>query len=159
RWAFTTVILVALLAGCIRSSPTGDAARPQSPPQPAEVAGSAGIDVAAIDRTVQPGDDFFSYANGAWLKTTELPADRSRVTTFPLLNDKAEQRTADRIRDLGATKPAAGTNARKVADSYAAYMDEDAIERRGLAGLAPLLETIDAVKSRADLARILGQRL
>jgi putative endopeptidase len=108
---------------------------------------------------VQPGDDFFSYANGAWVRATEIPPDRSRIGTFQVLSDKAEQRTADLVRDLGATQPAVGTNARKVADAYAAYMDEDAIERRGLAGLQPLLEAIDALKSREDLARLLGDRL
>jgi putative endopeptidase len=160
RWAFTTAILFGLLAGCSRSSPPGDAAHPQAQPlQSGETGASAGIDVAAIDRSVQPGDDFFSYANGGWLRTTEIPADRPRVTTFSLLNDQAEKRTADLIRELGATTPAAGTNARKVADSYAAYLDEDAIERRGLDGLKPLLDAIDAVKSREDLARLLGERM
>jgi putative endopeptidase len=160
RFSFTTVILFALLVGCGKSSPTGDAAKPSAEARRAgDVGASSGVDVAAIDRTVQPGDDFFSYANGAWLRTTEIPADRSRIGTFQLLSDKAEQRTSDLVRDLGATQPGAGTDARKVADAYAAYMDEDAIERRGLAGLEPLLDAIDAVKSREDLGRLLGERL
>jgi len=161
RLAFTTVVLFGLLVGCSRPSPTGeDATRPQArAPEASDASGSAGIDVAAIDRSVRPGDDFFAYANGNWLRTTEIPADRARVNTFQLVNDKAEQRTADLIRDLGATKPAEGTNARKVADSYAAYMDEDAIERHGLEGLKAMLVAVDAIKSRADLARVLGERM
>jgi putative endopeptidase len=160
RSTFTMVIVVALLAGCGKSSPTGDAARPSTQaPRSGDVGASSGVDVVAIDRSVQPGDDFFSYANGTWVRTTEIPPDRSRIGTFQLLADKAEQRTSDLVRELGATQPAAGTNVRKVADAYAAYMDEEAIERRGLAGLEPLLEAIDAVKSREDLARLLGERL
>jgi putative endopeptidase len=158
--SFTAATLIALLVGCGKSSPTGDAAKPSAQaPQSGDAGTSSGVDVAAIDHSVQPGDDFFSYANGAWLRTTEIPADRSRIGTFQLLSDKAEQRTSDLVRDLGATQPGAGTNARKVADAYAAYMDEDAIERRGLSGLEPLLDAIDAVKSREDLARLLGDRL
>jgi len=161
RRAFTTVILFGLLVGCSKSTPNGDGAtRPQAQaPEASNASGSAGIDLAALDRSVQPGDDFFAYANGGWLRTTEIPADRERVNAFQLLNDKAEQRTADMIRDLGATKPAEGTNARKVADSYAAYMDEDSIEQQGLEGLKSMLVEIDAIKSRADLARVLGERV
>jgi putative endopeptidase len=160
RSTFTTVLALALLCGCGKSLPTGDAVKPSAQaPRAGDVGTSSGVDVAAIDRSAQPGDDFFSYANGAWVRTTEIPADRSRVGTFQLLSDQAEQRTSDLVRDLGATQPGAGTSARKVADAYAAYMDEDAIERRGLAGLKPLLDAIDAVKSREDLARLLGDRL
>jgi len=160
RWSFTTVILFALLAGCGKSPTTGDAANPSAQaPRTGDAGASSGVDLAAIDRSVQPGDDFFAYANGTWVRTTEIPADRSRIGTFQLLSEKAEQRTLDLVRDLGATQLAAGSNARKVADAYAAYMDEDAIERRGLAGLEPLLDAIAAVKSRADLARLLGDRL
>ena len=159
RWVFTIVALGAALAGCAKPTPGGGADATARAPQAREASLSSGIDLAALDRSVKAGDDFFAYANGNWLRTTEIPPDRSRTGTFVVLSEKAEQRTADLIRDLGATNPAEGTNARKVADSYAAYMNEDAIERRGLEGLAPLLAAIDAVKSRADLARVLGQRL
>ena len=166
RLVLTTLALGALLAGCAKSSPDGgEGARAQAAlgnesKAPGGIANaSAGVDLEAIDHSVQPGDDFFAYANGGWLATTEIPADKPSVTSFSLLNDKAEERTADLIRAVGATNPDQGTNARKVADSYAAYMNEDAIERRGLEGLAPLLDAIDAVKSRHDLARVLGERL
>ena len=159
QWTFTTLALGAPLAACTPSSPGSNAGSQAQAPQAREANASSGLDLAAIDRSVQPGDDFFSYANGNWFRTTEIPANRSRTGAFVLLGEKAEQRTADLIRDLGATNPAEGTNARKVADSYAAFMNEDAIERRGLDGLAPLLEAIEAVKSRADLARVLGERL
>ncbi|HUL82134.1 MAG TPA: M13 family metallopeptidase N-terminal domain-containing protein, partial [Gammaproteobacteria bacterium] len=159
QWTFTTLALGAPLAACTPSSPGGSTGSQAQAPQAREASASSGLDLAAIDRSVQPGDDFFAYANGNWLRTTEIPGNRSRTGAFVLLGEKAEQRTADLIRDLGATNPAEGTNARKVADSYAAFMNEDAIERRGLDGLAPLLQAIEAVKSRADLARVLGLRL
>lgn len=149
--------LCATLAGC-GPSPS-DAPTPNTASTPAAGQRAAGIDVAGMDTSVRPGDDFFAYANGAWSRDTEIPADRSSTGTFLEVYEKAEQRTADLIRDAGESNPAADSNARKVADYYAAFMDEDAIERAGLAPLEPALAAIDAIASPADLARVLGSRL
>lgn len=119
----------------------------------------SGIDVAGIERDVSPGDDFFVYANGAWLERTAIPADRSSIGAFSILTDRAEQRVADLVRGLGAERPPADSTERQVADYYAAFMNEEAIEQRGLEGLAPELDAIDAIASPTDLARVLGSRL
>ncbi|MBD8873213.1 M13 family metallopeptidase [Rhodanobacter sp. DHB23] len=118
-----------------------------------------GIDLAGIDHSVQPGDEFFDYANGNWLKTAQIPADRSSTGTFLKIFELTEQHTADLIRNAGASHPAAGSNARKIADYYAAYMDEAAIGQHGLAPLKGELAAIDAIASKDDLARVLGSRL
>ena len=118
-----------------------------------------GIDLKGIDHSVRPGDDFFRYANGDWLKTATIPADRSSIGSFYEMFKKTEQHTADLIRHAGASHPAAGSNAAKIADYYAAWMDTAAIEKHGLAPLKPELAQIDAITSRADLARVLGSRL
>ena len=60
---------------------------------------SHGLDVAGIDRTVAPGDDFFRFANGAWLKATEIPADRSGYGTGAEVAELTAKRVADLIRD------------------------------------------------------------
>ena len=122
-------------------------------------ASGIGIDRAGIDETVKPGDDFFRYANGNWLKSAEIPDDRSSIGTFYTVFLKAEQRTADLIRNAGANAPAAGSDARRIADYYAACMDEATIERHGLAPLQPELDAIDAIATRTDLARVLGAGL
>ena len=72
---------------------------------------------------------------------------------------KAEQRNADLVREAGAGKPAAGTNARRIADYYAAYMDEAGIEKRGLAPVQPTLAGIEKIAGGAELARVLGADL
>ncbi|WP_447736533.1 M13 family metallopeptidase [Rhodanobacter soli] len=142
RWVLTAAILC---------SPAAWAATPASQP--------SGIDLAGIDHGVKPGDDFFRYANGGWLKTAQIPADRSSTGTFLKVFEQAEKNTAELIRNAGASHPAAGSNARKIADYYAAWMDTAAIEQHGLAPLKPELAQIDAIASRAELARVLGSRL
>ncbi|HET7570322.1 MAG TPA: M13 family metallopeptidase [Gammaproteobacteria bacterium] len=126
---------------------------------PASHTSASGVDLAAIDHSVKPGDNFFKYANGNWLKTAKIPADRSSISTFYTIFKRTRKRTADIIRHAADSHPAAGTNARKIADYYAAYMDTQAIEKHGLKPLEPELDAINAIHSRKDLATVLGQRL
>ncbi len=128
-------------------------------PAPASTVPDIGINVSYIDHAVKPGDNFFEYANGAWLKTATIPADRSSTGAFYDIFEVTEKHTADLIRNVGAENPAAGSNARKIADYYAAYMDTSAIDKAGLTPLKSELDAIDAIKSRADLAHVLGSRL
>jgi putative endopeptidase len=117
---------------------------------------NVGIDLSYIDHSVKPGDDFFSYANGAWVKTAQIPADRASTGPTQELEDLTAKRTADLIQNMAKTHPAPGSDHRKIADYYAAYMDQATIEKRGLAPLKSELEGIDAIKTRDDLARVLG---
>ncbi|HTV86760.1 MAG TPA: M13 family metallopeptidase [Dyella sp.] len=123
----------------------------QVPPGPA-----IGIDLAGIDHAIKPGDDFFGYANGTWLKTAQIPADRSSTGTFLQVYEQAEKHTAELIKNIGSAHAAPGSNERKIADYYAAVMDTANIEKRGLASIKPQLEQIDAIKTRDDLATVLG---
>ncbi|MGH8164478.1 MAG: M13 family peptidase, partial [Rhodanobacteraceae bacterium] len=150
-----------ILAVLLLCSPAAFAAAPATNTQPiqANTDAALGIDLAGIDHSVKPGDDFFDYTNGAWLKTAVIPPDRSSTGTFFKIFELTEQHTADLIRNAGKGNPAPGGNTRKIADYYAAYMDEAGIDKRGLAGLQPELARIDAIKSRDDLARVLGSRL
>ena len=116
-----------------------------------------GLDVAGIDHTVAPGDDFFRYANGAWLKSAEIPPDRSTWGTGAQLTELTARRTADLVKEAAAA--AAGSDARKVGDYYASFMDEAAIEQLGRKPLDAGLARIEAIKDRAQLARALGQTL
>jgi len=127
-----------------------------APPPPAK---EIGVNLALRDTAVKPGDDFEEYANGAWRKTTEIPADRSSIGVGFEVFQKAEKRNADLVKEAGAGKPAAGTPQRMIADYYAAYMDTAGIEKRGLAPLKERLAKIADIKSKTDLARALGQQL
>ena len=112
---------------------------------------------AGVDASIRPGDDFFAYANGAWLKATEIPAGQLRWTARSEINQRVRQRVTALLVDAGAAP--IGSSARKVADFNAAWLDEAAIEARGLAGLKPLLGRIDRVRDKTGLSRLLGREL
>src|SRR5262245_17402916 len=116
-----------------------------------------GIVVASIDRSVKPGDDFFRYANGEWLKHTEIPPDKVAVNVWSKLSDLSSKRTADLIAEIAKSNPPAGSNERKVADLYNSFMDEAGIEAKGLAPLGTHLEAIAAIHDKRELARALGE--
>ncbi|GLQ95808.1 M13 family metallopeptidase [Dyella mobilis] len=138
-----------ILAAAIVSATTGAIGAPANGPD-------IGIDLKGIDHSVLPGNNFFDYANGTWLKTAQIPADRSSTGTFLKVYELAEKHTAELIRGIAAKHPAAGSNERKIADYYAAYMDEASIQKHGLAPMKAQLDQIDAIKTRDDLASVLG---
>ena len=120
---------------------------------------SPGLDLSGIDRTVRPGQDFFIHANGAWLKATEIPADRAAYGVGGVVNELTSQRTAALIQQAVKADAPKGSTAQKVGDYYASYMDEEAIEAKGLAPLQPTLDRIAAIQDRGALARFLGGTL
>jgi putative endopeptidase len=118
-----------------------------------------GIAVANIDRAAKPGDDFYMYSNGDWIKRTEIPPDRAGVGVFTKLDTESNKRTAALIAEAAKSNPPAGSNARKIADLYNSYMDEAGIEAKGLSPLKPLLEATAAIQDKHELARALGQSM
>ena len=124
---------------------------------PAPSAG--GVDLAGRDMAVKPGDDFEAHANGGWRARTEIPADRSSTGTFLDVFKKAEARNADIIQSAAKSNPAAGTDARRIADDYAAFMDTAGIEKRGLGPVQPELARIAALKDKGALAAFLGSTI
>lgn len=110
-----------------------------------------------VDASIQPGDDFFAYANGDWLKVTEIPAAKERWGAGNEIGELTRQRIVKLIDD--AIAEPAGSDARKVADFRAAYLNEAAIEAKGIAPLKPLLNRIDRVHDKAALPRLLGSEL
>jgi putative endopeptidase len=149
RKMFALAVFAGLTATAMGAGPAGNSPSTDN----------SGVDLVGIDHSVKPGDDFFSYANGTWVKHTQIPADRSSTGPTQDLEELTAQRTADLIRNMAKSHPAAGSNDRKIADYYAAFMDEAAIEKHGLASLQPELDRIDAIKTRDDLARVLGGEL
>ena len=128
-------------------------------PQPAEAVDSHGVVLANIDRSVKPGDDFYLYTNGEWIKRTEIPPDRAAIGVFSALDSISNKRTAALIEEAAKSNAAPGTNARKIADLYNSYMDEAAIEARGLSPLKPHLDAIAAIRDKHELATALGKSL
>jgi len=118
-----------------------------------------GLDLAGIDHTVQPGVDFFEYANGTWLKSAQIPADRSTYGIDAMLVELTNKRTVALIQEADAHGAAKSPEARQIADYYASFMDEAAIEKLGLRPLAPRLARIAAIADRKALAQVLGASL
>jgi putative endopeptidase len=148
RWILTAAVLCGSSAWAATPAPAQHAAdRP------------AGVDLAGIDRSVKPGDDFDGYANGNWRRTAVIPADRASTGIFLQVFQKAEQRNAELIKAAAASNAPAGSNERKIADYYAAFMDQAGIASHGLSPLKPELAKIDAIRTPADLASMLGSQL
>ncbi|HZF95483.1 MAG TPA: M13 family metallopeptidase [Allosphingosinicella sp.] len=113
--------------------------------------GTWGVDLAARDTSVKPGDDFWRFANNAWFKANPIPADRTSYGVSVLLAEELEQQQRAILETAGrSTNPAD----RQVADLYASYMDEAGIERRGIAPVRPYLARIAAARTKDDLLRL-----
>lgn len=109
------------------------------------------FDTTRMDTSAQACDDFFRFANGNWVKNTEIPADRSRFGSFDILADK----NRDMLREIldSASNPRAKRSGETAmfGDFYASCMDEAAIERLGVKPLAPFFQQIDSIKDRRSL--------
>ena len=123
----------------------------QAPGKP--VYGSWGFDYAGMDKAVKPGDDFWSYANGAWDRATDFAPDRSSAGVSVKLVDQAEIDVRDLIEGI-AKDPHATPTDRKVANYYHAWMNSAAIEKAGTRPLKPYLARVAAVQTRDDLIRL-----
>jgi putative endopeptidase len=120
------------------------------------VASAQGIDLAGMDKSIAPGDDFFGYANGGWLKAVQIPSDRPAYGAFDIIAEKVRTRTADLIKGAGKSND---PEAKKIDDYYDAFMDEDAIEKKGLTPIKAELDEINAIVDKTALARVLGSQL
>src|SRR6185437_1573865 len=118
-----------------------------------------GLDAAAMDTTVRPGNDFYEYADGNWVKHTVIPPELSSYGAFNIAAKQADTQVLRIVYRAAAAHAAAGTDERKVADFYDAFRDTAAIAARGAAPIRPLLDTIDALATRQALARFLGAHL
>jgi putative endopeptidase len=145
----TSLLLAALMALTACSKP----------PASTSALNTAGVDLAGMDRSVRPGDDFFGYANGAWVKVMEIPADRSSYGLDARLAEEADLRTRNLLDEAAKSKAPAGSDERKAGDYYAAFMDETTIERKGLDALRSQLDQIAAISDRGSLAESLGQTI
>jgi putative endopeptidase len=109
----------------------------------------SGIDLAAMDPTVSPREDFWTFANGKWLAATPIPADRSAWDSFTELRETTQAQLRRVIEDIDPHELSA--ERRKVADFYASFMDEASIESAGLARLGETIGSIHGVRDKAEL--------
>ncbi len=116
-----------------------------------------GIETANLDRSVKPGEDFFQYACGGWMKANPLRPEYARFGMFDLLRDNAKEQLKELITNLSQDPQAKvkGTNAQKVSDLYALALDMD---RRNAEGAAPVMPTVERINSASltELYSLLG---
>jgi putative endopeptidase len=128
---------------------------PEASAKSAEI-GAFGLDLSARKASVKPGDDFYQYANGAWLDSANIPADRGAYGPGTTLSDLSERRLRSIIEDASHGDTQSGSNRQKIADYYASYLDQDAIDALGLEPVVAELERIAAADSRGAIAKLFG---
>src|SRR5688500_224708 len=114
----------------------------------AALAQSKGFDQANMDRTVAACVDFFQFANGGWLKKTEVPASEARWGTFNILADRNNAMVKEVLEKAVSSNAKPGTNERLIGDYYAACMDEAAIDGAGFDPVKPYLAQIGRASCR-----------
>jgi putative endopeptidase len=117
---------------------------------------ASGIATEYIDPSVRAQDDFYEYLNGKWLKTTEIPADKSRWGSFNELQDKTLPQLRGIIEKSAASNPAKGSDAQRIGDFYASFMDEAKLEQLGVSPLNGELQRIAALKDKSELPALLA---
>ena len=156
--AVPAVSAAAAEAAAVPAAQPDPAAPPDPPAAPAPAAraaiGDFGLDLAAGDHSVRPGDDFFAYASGAWYASFVIPADHSSYGPFNALEELSTQRVRAIIEAAAAAHPAAGTPEQQIGDYYASFMDTDALEANGLAAAQADLKRIADASTREALARL-----
>src|SRR4029077_12564273 len=133
--------LAVALSGAFAANPAAQAGRTSTPP-----AGNSGIEIDALDRKIDPCNDFYQFACGGWVAANPVPPDRRSWGRFLEL----QERNFTVLRRILET-PGGEGDRRKAADYYAACMDETRIESNGLAPVGPDLATIDALTNPDDL--------
>ncbi len=134
-----------LLATAMQFAALAMAAPPQS-----------GLDLSGADKTARPQDDLFRAANGHWLSHTVIPNDKSSFGAFTVLADMTDKRVRSIAEELAAKKAKTG-NDQKIGDYYKAFLDTGAIDKAGLTPLRPMLDSINALQTREQLAAWMGK--
>ena len=147
------LIFASALALSACNTHTGNQAA-QSQQQGADI----GIQTGWIDKSVKPGDDFFQYANGTWIKNTAIPADRSSIGAFFIADQQREKNTRALFDEILKSNPSSGINA-MIANYYNAYLNTDAIDRAGMAPAKADLAAVANIADKHQLAAAIGSTL
>jgi len=152
------VSAIALIALFSLSALAEDASTAKDDATTAKRYGTWGVDLDGMDRTVEPGDDFFRYVNGKWAATTQIPPDQTRYGAFIILRDLSEARVRAILDRWAADKKLkAGTDEAKVAALYRTFLDEATAEKLDAKPIQPHLDALKKARTHDDLARIMGR--
>jgi len=115
------------------------------------------LDPSSMDRTIDPCIDFYQYSCGGWMKANPIPSDQARWSVYGKLDDENQQFLWGLLEEAGRAGSGASDSERKIGSYFAACMDETAVEKAGIAPLAPELAAIAALGSKSDLSSYLGR--
>lgn len=117
------------------------------------IAQSSGFDTSRMDRSADACDDFFQFANGSWIKNTQIPPSESSWGTFNMLRDSNSSLLKDVLEKAAKTNAKQGSDTQMIGDFYATCMDEAAIEKSGIEPIDKYLKSIAQIKTPAELQR------
>jgi len=153
----TTVALSIVLALGVASCSNSSVTTENNAAVQTQTGLSSGIELANMDTSVAPQQDFFHYVNGSWMEKTEIPADKARWGSFDELRENAEKQVLAIVQQLAAEQQAKGSDEQKIADLYKSFLDAELAEVLGLNPLRPELAQIDNLKSHQDLTALWGE--
>ncbi|HEY0102940.1 MAG TPA: M13-type metalloendopeptidase [Brevundimonas sp.] len=143
-----------LAAGVVQAQTTPPIVEIPSATQPQ--IGTFGFDVGGMDTSVRPGADFNQFANGTYLRNTEIPADRTSYGAFHVLADRSEAQLREIIEE-SAANPSASPDAARIGSFFNSFMDEATVERLGATPLQADLAEVRAADTREKIARLMGR--
>ncbi|WP_349237442.1 M13 family metallopeptidase [Novosphingobium sp. SG720] len=142
------VLASTAMVAALQPALAAPAARPAAAPVAKGAIGGWGVDLSGRDLSVKPGDDFDTYANGKWKARTPIPDDRPNIGTLALIDEQVQAQ----MKDLVAGMPADS----QVGALYASFMNEAAVEQRGIAPLQADVAKVMAQPDKAAFARYMG---
>jgi endothelin-converting enzyme/putative endopeptidase len=116
-----------------------------------------GLDVKSMDRDADPCADFYQYACGGWMRDNPIPPDQARWDVYSKLTQDNQRFLWGILQDLAQKKAGRTAPQQKIGDYFAACMDEEAIEKRGLKPVEPMLQRVARLRSKKELAPLLAQ--
>lgn len=147
-----------LLAMMILCTVAMGCAEKGEPTETTEKAVAPAINLAYMDQSIKPGDDFFRFANKGWLETHPIPEEYTTFGAFTEIDQQNELLIQDIINEVSADNTAChGSAAQKIRDFYNAGMDTVAINERGYSELLPYFEQVEVLSDKAQLGKLLGK--
>ncbi len=134
-----------VLVGCDRSA--------EPPPKPK--VGAWGFDMGEMDKSVRPGNDFFDYVLGTWVKQAKIPPDKLCAGVSLDIQNQLDADLKAIVQSAAAKHAPAGEISQQIGDLYASYMDEALLNKKGAEPVRPLLASVDAIKDRPGLNAVL----
>ena len=125
----------------------------EQPPKPK--VGAWGVDVADMDKSVRPGNDFFDYVLGAWVKQAKIPPDKVCAGVSLDIQNQLDSDLKAIVEGAAAKHAPAGEISQQIGDLYASYMDEALLNRKGVEPVRPLLASVDGINDRPGLNAVL----